>query len=48
MAAGGFYQPLNSGTTNTLGTGTREEAVEEATGWAQSDELPLWIPEDTR
>ena len=43
---GGFYQPLTSGVTNTLGRGTREEAVREATSWARSDELPLWIPKE--
>lgn len=46
MPSGGFYEPLNSGTTNTLGRGTREEAVAEATSWAEAEGLPLWIPEE--
>lgn len=46
MPSGGFYQPLNSGVTNTIGTGTRDEAVREATSWARSEDLPLWIPEE--
>lgn len=45
MTGAGFYQPLNSGVTNTLGRGTREEAVAEATSWAEAEGLPLWIPE---
>jgi hypothetical protein len=39
------YEPLQTGYNNTsLGTGTREDAVAEATGWAEMEELPLWIP----
>jgi hypothetical protein len=44
----GFYEPLNTGFTNTsLGTRKREDAVKEARMWAQIEEdLPLWIPSD--
>ena len=48
MPSGGYYQPLNSGVTNTLGRGTREEAVAEATSWAEAEGLPLWIPEEDK
>ena len=48
MPSGGYYQPLNSGVTNTLGRGTREEAVAEATSWAEAEGLPLWIPEEAK
>ena len=43
----GFYEPLNSGLTNTsLGTGKREDAIDEAMDWARDEELPIWIPEE--
>lgn len=48
VTGAGFYQPLTSGVTNTLGRGTREEAVAEAESWAEAEGLPLWIPEDTK
>lgn len=41
----GYYEPENTGFTNTsLGDGFRESAIREAKGWAESDELPCWIP----
>ena len=41
----GFYEPMQTGVTNTsLGTGLREDAVLEAESWAESDQIPLWIP----
>ncbi|MCK9435210.1 MAG: hypothetical protein M0R32_10445 [Candidatus Cloacimonetes bacterium] len=41
----GYYEPENTGFTNTsLGDGLRESAIREAKGWAESDELPCWIP----
>ena len=42
----GFYEPLNSGLTNTsLGTGTRKAAIREAHSWAKHEEpMPLYIP----
>lgn len=41
----GFYEPRNTGCTNTIGDGKRESAIREATSWARDEELPLWIPE---
>ncbi len=42
----GYYDCLQTGFTNTsIGSGSREDAVREATGWARDEELPLWIPE---
>lgn len=41
----GFYEPYNTGFTNTsLGTGLREDAIREAKCWAKDEELPLYIP----
>lgn len=45
VEGGGYYQPLTSGNTNTIGGGSREEAVQEAMFWAQAEELPLWLQE---
>ena len=43
----GFYEPWNTGITNTsLGTGLRKDAVAEALSWAESEELPVYIPEE--
>lgn len=43
--ARGFYEPLDSGFTNTsLGSGTRKDAIREAKSWAQDEDLPLYIP----
>lgn len=44
--ASGFYSPLQSGFTNTsLGTGLRKDAVAEAIDWADSEDLPLYLPQ---
>jgi hypothetical protein len=41
----GFYEPLNTGFTNTsLGTGERDAAIQEARHWAECEDLPIWIP----
>ena len=42
----GFYEPLNTGFTNTsLGTGLRADAIREALCWAEIEEqLPVYIP----
>ena len=41
----GFYQPCQSGFTNTgFGTGKREDAIAEAKGWAEDEGLPIYIP----
>lgn len=45
VPGGGYYEPQQTGFTNVYGTGERPEAVKEAEGWAQDEELPLWIPE---
>jgi len=40
------YEPEQTGSTNTsLGTGLREDAILEALSWAESDELPVYIPD---
>ncbi len=45
---GGFpgYEPLTTGFTNTVGRGTREEAVAEAKSWAADEGIPVYIPGD--
>jgi hypothetical protein len=40
----GFWEPWQTGVSNTLGRGTREEAIAEAKSWAECEELPLYIP----
>ena len=41
----GFYEPIQTGFTNTsLGSGSREDALAEAEGWAVDEDIPLWIP----
>jgi len=42
----GFYEPLNTGFTNTsLGTGLKADAIKDAMGWAEDEETPIYIPE---
>ena len=44
----GFYEPQITGFNNTsIGTGLRDDAIREAKGWAEDEELPCWIPEGT-
>ena len=43
----GFYEPYNTGMTNTsLGDGKRESAIDEAKSWAESEDLSLWLNDD--
>lgn len=40
----GFYEPQMSGFNNTsIGRGDRKGAIIEAIGWAEDENIPIWI-----